>query len=290
LIPEKESLVMKKYWTLLVPAVLLLGMAAHSPAAGAKAIRLGVCDWTIEKSGDPSALETAGKWGLEGVQVSLTVKDGALALLQPALQQTYKAEVRRTGVAIASFCLGDLNGVPLKSDPRAAAWLEQSLAVGRAMDVHLVLVPFFGKGELRNDAAGVESVVQILKRLAPKAEKAGVVLALESYLSAEDDLKIISRVGSPAVAVYYDVANSQQAGYDIFKEIRTLGARIAQFHAKDLKGLYGKGSMDFPAVRKAMDDIGYGGWFVFEGTETPLGLEKSIRADVEYLRTLYPLK
>ena len=48
--------------------------------------------------------------------------------------------------------------------------------------------------------------------------------------------------------------------------------------------------MDFPAVRKAMDDIGYGGWFVVEGTEAPLGLEKSIRADVEFLRTLYPLK
>ena len=273
------------------PAVLFLALtAALAPAAASKTIRLGVCDWTIEKSGDPSALETAGKWGLEGVQVSLTVKDGALALLQPALQQTYKAEVRRTGVAIASFCLGDLNGVPLKSDPRAAAWLEQSLAVCRALDVRLVLVPFFGKGELRNDAAGVESVIRVLKRLAPKAEKAGVILAMESYLSAEDNLKIIARVGSSAVAVFYDVANSQQVGYDIIKEIKTLGAHIAQFHAKDLKDLYGKGSMDFPSVRKAMDGIGYSGWFVVEGTETPLGLEKSIRADVEFLRTLYPLK
>ncbi len=92
------------------------------------------------------------------------------------------------------------------------------------------------------------------------------------------------------MAVYYDVANSQQAGYDIFTEIRRLGAHIAQFHAKDIKGLYGQGSMDFPAVRKAMDDIGYGGWFVLEGTETPLGLEKSMRADVDYLRILFPLK
>ena len=282
---------MKKILIYTAPIFLAAGLAAAAVSApGAKAVRLGVCDWTIEKSGDPSALETAGKWGLEGVQVSLTVKDGALALLQPALQQIYRAEVRRTGVSIASFCLGDLNGVPLKSDPRAAAWLEQSLAVCKAMDVHLVLVPFFGKGELRNDAAGVESVIRILKGLAPKAEKAGVVLALESYLSADDNLKLIARVGSPAVAVYYDVANSQQAGNDIFKEIRTLGPRIAQFHAKDLKGLYGKGTMDFPAVRKAMDDIGYGGWFVVEGTEAPLGLEKSIRADVEFLRTLYPLK
>lgn len=282
---------MKKALFLALSALLSAALAAApANAPAAKTVRLGVCDWTIEKSGDPAALETAGKWGLEGVQVSLTVKDGALALLQPALQKLYKAEVRRTGVAIASFCLGDLNGVPLKSDPRAAAWLEQSLAVCKAMDVHIVLVPFFGKGELRDDAPGVDAVVRILKALAPKARKAGVVLALESYLTADEHLKILSRVGSPAVAVYYDVANSQQAGCDIFKEIRTLGPRIAQFHAKDLKGLYGQGSMDFPAVRRAMDDIGYGGWFVLEGTELPLGLEKSIRADAEYLRTLFPLK
>lgn len=281
---------MKRSILIAASAVLFLGLTVIVPAAGRRPIRLGVCDWTIDKSGDPAALGTAGRWGLEGVQVSLTVKDGALALLQPSLQAAYREASERTGVAIASFCLGELNGVPLKNDPRAEAWLEQSLAVCRAMDGHLVLVPFFGKGELRNDAAGIEAVIGVFKRLAPKAEKAGVVLALESYLSADENLKIIARVGSPAVAVYYDVANSQQAGYDIFKEIRTLGPRIAQIHAKDLNGIYGKGSMDFPAVSKAMDDIGYGGWFVIEGTETPLGLEKSIRADVEFLRTLYPLK
>jgi L-ribulose-5-phosphate 3-epimerase len=263
---------------------------AASPAAQQKNIRLGICDWTIEKSGDPAALETAAQWGLEGVQVSLSVKDGALALLQPALQKTYRDEARKTGVSIVSFCLGDLNGIPLKSDPRAAVWLEQAIDVGRAMGVHIVLVPFFGAGEIRNDAPGIEAIVRILRRLAAKAEKAGVVLALESYLDAGENLKIIERVGSPAVAVYYDVANSQQAGNDILAEIRRLNRHIVEFHAKDIKGLYGKGSMDFPAVRRAMDAIGYKGWFVIEGTETPLGLEKSIRADVDFLRTLYPLK
>jgi len=59
-----------------------------------------------------------------------------------------------------------------------------------------VLVPFFGKGELRNDAAGVESVIGSSQGLAPKAEKAGVVYALESYLSADDNLcGSVARVG-----------------------------------------------------------------------------------------------
>ena len=48
--------------------------------------------------------------------------------------------------------------------------------------------------------------------------------------------------------------------------------------------------MDFPAVRKALEDIGYKGWFVLEGTEMPLGVAASIRYDVDYLRTVFGIR
>jgi sugar phosphate isomerase/epimerase len=113
---------------------------------------------------------------------------------------------------------------------------------------------------------------------------------LESQLSAEDHIALMDRVGSPAIQVYYDVGNSQKNGYDILKEIRLLNKRIAQIHAKDTDDLYGKGSMDFRAVKKAMEDIGYKGWLVMEGTKMTLGVEASNRTDAEYLRTLFPLE
>jgi sugar phosphate isomerase/epimerase len=69
-----------------------------------------------------------------------------------------------------------------------------------------------------------------------------------------------------------------------------LAGHIVEFHAKDHDALYGKGSMDFPAVRKAMDDIGYRGWLVMEGVKMPLGTEESNRYDAEYLRKIFPPK
>jgi L-ribulose-5-phosphate 3-epimerase len=120
--------------------------------------------------------------------------------------------------------------------------------------------------------------------------KTGIVLALGNYLSAEDSLKILGRVGSPAVRVYYDVGNSQAAGYHILEEIRLLGDRIAEIHAKDTKGLHVKGFMDFVSVRRAMDGNGSRGWLVLEGTEMPLGIEESVRYDAEYLRTVFLAK
>jgi sugar phosphate isomerase/epimerase len=253
-------------------------------------VRFGVCDWTIQKGGDPAAFDLAAKLGLDGVQVSLNPKGDSLALADQNLQQAYLAAAERNRVQIASFAIGELNNVPLKSDPRAEKWLAEAIDIAAAMEVKAILVPFFGKGDLKNDPAGTEAVIVSLRRLAPKAEKADVILALESWLSAEDHLKIITEVGSPAVRVYYDIGNSQEAGYDIFKEIRQLGPQICEFHAKDYKDLYGKGSMDFPAVRAALQDIGYNGWLVIEGTKLPLGMEKSILYDLDYLKGIFAEK
>lgn len=251
------------------------------------AVRFGVCDWTIKKPGTPEALELAATLGLDGVQVSLVPQGESLALIDKTQQLAYQQTVRKTGVEIASFCIGELNNVPLKSDPRAELWVAEGIDVAAEMKVGIILIPFFGKGDLRNDPAGIEAVVQSLKRLAPKAEKVGVVLALESMLSAKAHQEIIEAVGSPAVAVYYDVGNSQEAGYDITREIRLLGSRIAQFHAKDYQDLFGKGSLDFTAVRSAMQDIGSRGWLVLEEVKLPLGMEQSIRQDLGYLKSVF---
>jgi L-ribulose-5-phosphate 3-epimerase len=251
-------------------------------------IKIGACDWTLGKAGDAAAFDLAAKLGLDGIQASLNPLENSLALLRPENQKSYLDASARTGVEIASFAIGELNNVPLKSDQRAERWVAEGIEIAAAMKVRIILVPFFGKGDLRNDPGGMKNAAAALRRLAPQAEKAGVVLALESWLSAEDHLEIIEKVGSPAVQVYYDVGNSQEAGYDILEEIRLLGKHICQFHAKDYKDLYGKGSMDFPAVREAMADIGYGGWLVIEGTQLPLGIEQSISYDLNYLRSLFP--
>lgn len=256
--------------------------------AAAPGFKIGVCDWTIGKRTDPAALEIAKQIGLDGVMVDLGGVKDDLPLRRPEVQQLYREAVKHSGVPISSLALGVLNQVPLKNDPRAEHWVADSIGVCKAMRLKVVLVPFFGVASLWDDKPGTDAVVAAFKRLAPKAEKAGVVLGVESWLSAEQHAEILDRVGSPALQVYYDMGNSWKAGWDIDKEIRFLGKRICEFHAKDYDDLYGKGTMDFPAVRKAMDDIGYRGWMQIEGVKTPLGAVESVRYDLNYLRGVFP--
>jgi sugar phosphate isomerase/epimerase len=263
------------------------GERAKTCAGGFK---LGVCDWTIGKTASPASLEMAKRIGLDGVQVDCGSGKDTLPLFDSSLQKEFLAEAEKQRMQIASLALGTLNGVPYKSDPRAERWLDQCIDLCKVLGVKVVLVPFFGNGDLQNDEKGVEVVIGRLKKVAPKAEKAGVTLGIESWLSAQQHIDIIKHVGSPAIKVYYDTANSHKAGYDIYQEIRQLGKHICEFHLKDYDGLYGKGSIDFVKVRTAIDAIGYRGWLVMEGTQMPLGVEGSCRYDAEYLRTIFPPK
>jgi L-ribulose-5-phosphate 3-epimerase len=129
--------------------------------------------------------------------------------------------------------------------------------------------------------------VRRLKAVAPRAEKTGVVLGLENWLSAAQNLEILERVNSKAVQVYYDVCNSTQQGYDIGKEIRQLGKRICEIHVKENGALLGQGTVDFRKVRAALDDIGYRGWLQIEGA-VPAGkpMLESYQANCQFMRQI----
>jgi L-ribulose-5-phosphate 3-epimerase len=255
-----------------------------------RVFKIGACDWSIGKMADPAAMQVAQELGLDGVQVSPGTAANNLHLRQPEVQQRYHEAVKATGVAVASLALGELNEIPYKSDPRTIEWVRDCIEVCPAMKCSTILLAFFGKGDLRDDPAGIEEVVRRLKAVAPKAERAGVVLGIESWLSAEAHDDILQRVGSPAVQVYYDVANSTERGYDIFKEIRWLGRkRICEVHLKENGNLLGHGRIDFKKVREALDDIGYSGWMQIEGAIPKGGqMRESYIANRQFLRTIFP--
>lgn len=275
-------------------AAALTALSPFAPLFAAPAQRrfkIGACDWSIGKMADVGALELAKQIGLDGVQVSLGTEANNMHLRQPEVQRAYRDAAKQWGVEVASLAIGEMNRVPYKSDPRPIEWVSDCVDVQKAMGVKVVLLAFFSKGDLKGDKAGMDEVVRRLKEVAPKAEKARVILGIESWLSAEEHLDIIQRVGSPTVQVYYDVANSTQMGYDIFKEIRWLGKQklICEFHMKENGFLLGQGKVDFKQVRAAIDDIGFSGWMQIEGAVPKGGkMVDSYVANLKFLRGVFP--
>ncbi|MFD2932175.1 sugar phosphate isomerase/epimerase family protein [Spirosoma flavum] len=229
-------------------------------------LKIGACDWSIGPAGDINAFNVAKQIGLDGVQVSLNTASDHEHLRNPDTQQAFNNAARRAGVQIGGLAIGLLNEIPYKSDPRSEVWVQDSVDVAKALGVKKILLAFFSKNDLKNDPQGTKVVIERLKAVAPKAEKAGVVLGIESWLSAPEHLAILEAVGSPAVKVYYDVCNSTDMGYDIFTEIRMLGNdNICEIHLKENGYLLGQGKVNLLNVQRALNDIDYTGWLHIEG-------------------------
>jgi len=258
-------------------------------APGQAGLKIGMCDWSMKKE-DPSAFDLAAQMGLDGVEVSIGEPDNNLWLRRPEVQKRYLEAAAKTRLAIPSMAMGLLNHVPLMSEPRAALWVADTIEVAPKLGARCILLAFFGKGELRAESAiDMQRVTDALTELAPRAEKAGVILGIESYLSAEAHLKIIDAVKSKAVQVYYDVFNSGVTRkHDVLKEIKLLGAdRICQVHFKERTPLLGASkAVDWPAVAGTLREIRYPGWIVLE-TSSPGDIVADTRANIAYVRKLF---
>ena len=129
---------------------------------------IGACDWNLGKMGDPGSFEVARQIGLDGVQVSLGTAANDMHLREPEVQKTFLEASKAADVRIASLAIGELNNIPYKSDPRTEAWVSDCIDVCRALRVRVVLLAFFGNGDLRDDPKGVDTVVERLKKVAPR--------------------------------------------------------------------------------------------------------------------------
>jgi sugar phosphate isomerase/epimerase len=247
--------------------------------------KVGVTDWNLRLACKPDAVGLAKSLGFEGVEVSLGRKpeNDKLPLDNAELQQTYLAEAKKHGIKLAGTCLDILHVNYLKNDKLGQRWLVDGIRITKILDAKVMLMPFFGNGALKTSEE-MDYVGDILREIAPQAEKAGIMLGLEDTISAQDNVRIMERSRSKAVKTYYDVGNSTNNGFDIIKEMRWLGAkRICQIHLKD-KGYMGEGSIDFPLVIKTMRDIGFEGFANLETSSPSKDIEADMRKNLTYVR------
>jgi L-ribulose-5-phosphate 3-epimerase len=115
---------------------------------------IGACDWSLGQRARTDALGVAKQLGLDGVQVSMGSVDNDLQLRRPDVQRAYRDAAAVAGVRIGGVALDLMNQVPYKSDPRTEPWVSDSIDVARALDVRVILLAFFEKGDLRGDPEG----------------------------------------------------------------------------------------------------------------------------------------
>ena len=256
-------------------------------ARGTK-LRIGVTDWNLNLGANPDAVPLAARLGFDGVQVSFGRKivDDKMPVDNPELVARYLSLSKQHKIPIDGTCVDKLHDNGLKSDKLGPKWVLDSIRLTKALNAQVLLLPFFGPWALQTQDEKAH-VGDVLRDLAPEAEKAGVILGLEDTISAEDNVRIMEQSRSASVRVYYDVGNSTKAGFDVVKEIRWLGKeRICQFHLKDNPHYLGEGDIQFPAIIQAIRDIGFSGYANLEVNAPSNNLEADMHKNLTYIRNV----
>ena len=87
------------------------------------------------------------------------------------------------------------------------------------MSVKVAFLPLGVRGDLTKYPQLRPAIVERLKSIAPAAEKAGVVIGLETALDAANEVKLLDEIGSPAIRIYFNFENALQARRDLLRGI-----------------------------------------------------------------------
>ena len=237
-------------------------------------------------------LDAAKQAGLDGVEVRAGDEAEELDIFKGGTRAKYKAQMQATALPVCSIMMGLLNNFPLATDPRAPAWMTQCIDAAKDLGAKTILVAFFGKGDLQSEKKIKEvefkSAVQRIRNAAPYAQDAGVTLAVENMLSAEQNLRLLEEIGHDSVRLYYDVFNTGKTQkYDSPAEIRLLKSRIAQIHYKNGPHYLDEDKPYFEAVSAAIKEINYQGWIVLETSNPSKDSIADARRNGQFVRSLF---
>ena len=234
------------------------------------------------------ALVWAGGWNAEQSGRAIAgIAAAGFDFVEIPLRQPRSIDVAATVRLLDRYGLKAAGGLALGFDTniagddaetaaRGEALLNEAVSVARdlgAFQIAGVLHSALGKYERPVSAAGRARAVDVLARVAERARKAGLVLALEAVNryenalanTAEQALDLVTAIGAANVGVHLDTFHMNIEEADPAAAIRACGKQLFHLHVGEShRGYLGSGSVDFDAVFRALAAIGYDGPIALE--------------------------
>jgi len=256
-------------------------------------VRVGMTDWNLGQRGDIAKIALAREIGLDGIQVSVQYPtDGTPTVRDPKTQEAFRRAALENGIQICSLAIGNpgKSRMPMHTSPAFAILLAEAVEIAHNLGTNNILLPILGDSHIdMKNQAQVDTFIAMMKEVARYGERYGVVVGLEDWISAEDNIRLVDAIGSDYVAVYYDAHNIVPRVKDIYAEPKMLGKRINQIHVKNANNLLSTpgGRLEWPRMAQEFYDIGYRGWYVLETGSPTKDIIADTRANIEYVKKTF---
>ena len=259
--------------------------------------KVSVCDWMMLKRQKVGAIELAKELGADGLELDI----GGLgqnvsfenALTDKKTRDLFISECNRLGIQFSSLALSAFYGQSFARRDNYEQLMDECIATMQAMGIQVAFLPMGNQSDIVKEPELYPIVLERLKVVAKKAEAAGVVIGIETTLSAKKEAELIDKINSPAIKSYVNFSSIIKRNGNIIQELQTLGKnRIIQIHASNTDGFWIENdpALNMKAIKAVLDKMGWSGWLVVErsrDTNDVYNVKRNYGANINYLKSVF---
>jgi len=281
----------------LLTAGLLLPWTASATRSKKLTYKIAVVDLMILKRQKLGALQLTKDIGADGVEVDM----GGLGqretfenqLAKPATRQQFLDKAKELNLEICSLAMTGFYAQSFATRPTYQRMVQDCIDTMKAMNVKVAFLPLGTQGDLKKNPELRPAIVERLKVVGKMAQKAGVVIGIETALDAHGEVDLLREIGSKHIQIYFNFSNPLKEGRDLHQELKILGRkRICQMHATDEDGVWLENNtrLDMRKVKQTLAEMGWEGWLVIERSRDAndaRNVRKNFGANTAYLKSIF---
>ncbi len=233
--------------------------------------KVGVIDLMLLKRQKLGAIPLAAQIGADGLEVDM----GGLGkrptfenqLLIDSVRQKFLKTAKELNIELFSLAMTGYYAQSFCNREEYKLSIADCIRTMKLMNIQHAFLPLGVQCDLKKNPAVRDSVIARLKVAGKMAQDAGVIIGIETALSAREELQLLKEIGFPSIKIYFNFSSPLKEGRDLIAELKTLGRdNISMIHAtnKDSVWLQNDSQIDMPKVKRTLDEMGWSGWLVIE--------------------------
>jgi L-ribulose-5-phosphate 3-epimerase len=278
-------------------AAIIMLLPLYSLAQKEQRYKVGLIDLMLLKRQKLGALPLTAQLGADGVEVDM----GGLGtrptfdnqLLTDSVRKQFLDKAKELKIEIFSLAMTGYYAQSFCGREEYKRSIEDCIKTMQLMNVKVAFLPLGVQCDLKKNPALRDSVVARLKVAGKMAEDAGVVIGIETALSAREEVELLKEINSKGIKIYFNFSNPLKEGRNLIKELKTLGRdRICMIHAtnKDSVWLQNDSQIDMGKVKKTLDKMKWSGWLVIERSrdaKQASNVKANYGANTAYLKKIF---
>lgn len=278
--------------------LILLSLGFFTPLlAQNQRYKIALIDLMLLKRQKLGAIPLTQQLGADGLEIDM----GGLGqrptfqnqLAVDSIRQQFLNKAKESKIEICSLAMTGYYAQSFCGRYEYIQSIQDCIQTMQLMNVKVGFLPLGVQCDLKQNPSVRDSVVKRLKVVGQLAEEAGVIIGIETALSATEEVALLKEIDSPAIQIYFNFSNPLKEGRDLCKELKILGkSRICMIHCTNKDGVWLQNDpeIDLKKVKKTLDKLNWSGWLVVERSRdanNPKDVKGNFGANTAYLKKIF---